>query len=77
MAGQPANDEMIAGFMDGYDLTCPEPSANRSHSYRHGFMAGRSDKDPNYRAPWSNFAQAVQMADEAMALDDDLMQVRR
>jgi hypothetical protein len=35
-----ANDEMVQGFLDGYDLTAPEPSANRSASYRHGFENG-------------------------------------
>ena len=41
---RPANDEMIRGFMDGHDLTSPEPSENRSAIYRHGFMCGRLDK---------------------------------
>jgi 3-oxoacyl-(acyl-carrier-protein) synthase len=36
-----ANDEMVQGFLDGYDLTAPEPSANRSASYRQALkMAG-------------------------------------
>jgi hypothetical protein len=39
-----AEQEMAEGFRDGYDLSCPEPSANRSHSYRHGFAVGRSDR---------------------------------
>jgi len=36
-------DEMLAGYLDGLDPTSPEPSANRSHSYRHGFANGRDD----------------------------------
>lgn len=44
MGQRPANDEMIEGFRDGYDLSIPEPGENRSHSYRHGFMCGRIDK---------------------------------
>jgi len=43
MTGRPANAEMIGGFLNGYDLTAPEPSANRSASYRHGFANGRDD----------------------------------
>jgi hypothetical protein len=39
-----ANAEMIEGFMDGYDLSNPEPSGNRSRSYRHGFRSGRAEK---------------------------------
>lgn len=37
----PANAEMIEGFKDGYDLDAPEPSSNRSASYRHGLANGR------------------------------------
>ncbi|MDE2100299.1 MAG: hypothetical protein KGL39_23815 [Patescibacteria group bacterium] len=39
-----ANADMIEGYMDGYDLTAPDPSANRSHSYRHSFWIGRQEK---------------------------------
>lgn len=65
---RPANTEMIQGFMDGYDLTAPEPSSNRSASYRHGFMCARIDKRvilENYSA-----GQLRKMADDAMAQDD-------
>lgn len=44
MGERPANAEMIEGFRDGYDLDAPEPSANRSASYRHGFANGRRDR---------------------------------
>ena len=65
---RPANDEMVRGFMDGYDLTAPEPSANRSASYRHGFMVGRIDKGV---IQWSGPAEALErMADAAMDEDD-------
>ena len=37
-------DEMAEGYRDGYDLDSPEPSANRTASYRHGFECGRSDR---------------------------------
>jgi hypothetical protein len=64
---RPANAEMVEGFRDGYDLSAPEPLANRSASYRHGFMAARIDKgivaSPGFEA-------MERMADDAMAADD-------
>lgn len=63
-----ANDEMIVGFRDGYDLTAPEPSANRSASYRHGFMCGRIDRR---QVVWNGTANELRaMADKAMGADD-------
>lgn len=62
----PANDEMVAGFLDGYDLDAPEPSANRSHSYRHGFANGRDDRGGKPRA---SAAELRRMADLAMERD--------
>lgn len=64
---RPANSEMVQGFMDGYDLTAPEPSANRSASYRHGFMCGRIDKG---QASSPGFEALERMADAAMNEDD-------
>lgn len=66
---RPANDEMIEGFRDGYDLTAPEPSSNRSNSYRHGFMVGRLDKTP---AAWGTYGadRLRKLADEAMEADE-------
>ena len=62
-----ANADIIEGFLDGYDLTAPEPSANRSASYRHGFMCGRIDKG---LVPWQGGADHLrQLADEAMDAD--------
>lgn len=67
---RPANAEMVEGFMDGYDLTAPEPSANRSASYRHGFMCGRIDKG---LVKWSGTpGELVEMANKAM--DEDAIQ---
>lgn len=34
---------MFEGYKDGLDPNSPPPSANRSHSYRHGFQNGRND----------------------------------
>jgi hypothetical protein len=65
---RPANDELVQGFRDGYDLTAPEPSANRSASYRHGFMCGRIDKG---QIVWTGTADGLRrLADEAMNEDD-------
>lgn len=43
-AQEPANPDMVEGYMDGYDLSAPEPSENRSESYRHSFYIGRAEK---------------------------------
>lgn len=65
---KPANEEMVEGYMDGYDLDAPAPSENRSHSYRHGFMVGRAEKTKGEpAAPWQKLAE---LADEAMAKDE-------
>lgn len=66
-----ANDEMVQGFRDGYDLDCPEPSDNRSHSYKHGFKAGRNDRLPWEERPFAGLsvAEIKLMADMAMAKD--------
>jgi hypothetical protein len=64
--GTPANQDMIDGYMDGWDLDNPEPSANRSRSYRHGFANARDDKRGQPRA---SFQEIGRQADEAMALD--------
>jgi hypothetical protein len=64
---RPANDEMVQGYLDGFDLNNPEPSENRSHSYRHGFANARDDRAGMPRAS----AQTLrEMADRAMDLDD-------
>lgn len=38
-----ANFEMVEGYRDGGDLDIPEPSANRTHSYRHSFAIRRAE----------------------------------
>lgn len=38
-----AEDEMVLGFLEGYDINEPEPGPNRSKAYRHGFANGRDD----------------------------------
>lgn len=39
--------EFIEGYIDGRDPDSPEPSANRSHAYRHSFAVGRSELAKN------------------------------
>ncbi len=65
---RPANDEMVAGYMDGFNLENPEPSANRSASYRHGFANGRADKTGVSRG--LPFKRLTELADQAMDEDD-------
>jgi hypothetical protein len=69
MKERPANNDMVEGFRDGYDRDAPEPSSNRSNSYRHGFMVGRLDKTP---ADWGKYnpGELSRMADEAMEADE-------
>lgn len=64
---RPANDEMVQGYMDGFDLSSPVPSLNRSASYRHGFANGRDDRA---RKPRDSAENMRRLADEAMAADD-------
>ena len=63
-----ANADLIEGYKDGRDLDAPEPSANRSRSYRHGFAVGRSELN-NQRL--GTFDEVMRMADEAMRLDQE------
>lgn len=69
MTERPANQDMIEGFKDGYDLDAPEPNANRSYSYRHGFMVGRIDKG---KLPVRNAGELRDAAEVAMAMDDPI-----
>ena len=41
------SDEFVEGYSDGRNPECPEPSANRSHSYRHSFAVGRAELKGN------------------------------
>lgn len=61
-----ANDDMVEGYIDGLDLSSPDPSDNRSHSYRHGFANGRDDRTGKPRA---KHAELVRLADLAMERD--------
>lgn len=63
-----ANDEMLEGYRDGRDLSAPEPTENRSYSYRHGFKVGRADR---MGKPAFDGAHAARRnADAAIAMDE-------
>jgi len=60
------NAEMIEGYRDGLDLDAPEPSTNRSASYRHGFANGRDDRRGK---PRDNYENLIDQAQQAMEQD--------
>ena len=66
MTGDEAMDDMVAGYRDGLDLTSPEPSGNRSNSYRHGWLNGRDDKN---NSPRAHPAVILLQADSAISAD--------
>lgn len=48
----PGDDvELVAGYQDGRSGE-PEPGANRSPAYHHGWWAGLSDRDYSKRPEW-------------------------
>lgn len=63
-----AEDEMGEGYKDGGDPNAPEPSDNRSASYRHGFANARDDIRHKPRAAASELRR---LAAEAIAADSD------
>lgn len=62
-------DDMVDGYRDGFDLNSPEPSDNRSHSYRHGFKNGRADRSGK---PWDTAQDLRVLADIAIAKDAEI-----
>lgn len=64
---QSAEEEMLEGFLDGFDLDSPEPSDNRSRSYRHGFANGRDDRR---RQPRASAQELRRLAEEAITADE-------
>lgn len=49
---QKANPDMVEGYMDGFsdtELELPDRLANRSRSYKHGWLNGRDDRTNNPR----------------------------
>jgi hypothetical protein len=70
-----AEQDMMSGFLDGYDMTAPEPSANRSHSYRHGFANGRDDraKKPRASAQWLRARAEACIAADVTGVESDIL----
>jgi hypothetical protein len=58
--------DFIEGYLDGLNADSPEPSANRSYEYRHGFANGRDDLN---HKPRDSAANLRQQAQEATARD--------
>lgn len=56
--------EFVEGYRDGYDLSCPEPNANRSERYKHSFAIGRAEKTGK-PTPHINADAAYSAADKA------------
>ena len=65
MTRSDTDTDMLAGYWDGLNGE-PEPGANRSHSYRHGWKNGRDDRD---KSPRSAASYIREEADKARELD--------
>lgn len=63
-----ANSEMVEGYRDGWNPDNPEPSSNRSHSYRYGFQVARFDKAG--LPAFGSAERASQLAEFAELLDE-------
>lgn len=63
------HQDMIDGYVDGLKPDNPEPSANRSRSYRHGFANGRDDLAHSPRLP----AQVPRLLADQAIRDDVLV----
>ncbi|MDN4987180.1 hypothetical protein QY049_28875 [Bradyrhizobium sp. WYCCWR 13022] len=63
------HQEMTEGYLDGLKPDNPEPSTNRSHSYRHGFANGRDDLAHSPRLP----AQVLRLLADQAIRDDVLI----
>jgi hypothetical protein len=57
---------MVEGYLDGLDPNSPEPSSNRTLSYRHGFANGRDDL---HKRPRDTAAALRALAEIAIAKD--------
>lgn len=56
------HEEMARGYLDGLDLANPEPSGNRSASYRHGFANARDDRRNQPRDTAANLRLQAEVA---------------
>lgn len=64
-----SDEEISEGYRDGRNPDSPEPSTNRSHSYRHGFANGRDDLNKRARAT-ADFLRAAAIA--AASADEEI-----
>lgn len=55
-----SEEEMMEGYRDGRQPDSPEPSANRSASYRHGFANGRDGLNHRPRASAETLRQEAE-----------------
>ena len=62
-----ANDDMMQGYLDGYERDAVRPGPNRSASYVHGWKNGRDDR---IGMPRSTAAELREKAVESMLTDD-------
>lgn len=62
------DDDMVAGYLDGFRMDNPAPGDNRSACYRHGFANGRDDLRGEPRAS----AQTLREMAEAARQGDTL-----
>ena len=62
MTENEAWQEMRAGYADGLDENSPQPSDNRSDSYKHGWMNGRDDLAGEPRANAQELREAAAVA---------------
>lgn len=62
-----ADRDRMDGYRDGRDRDAPEPSVNRSASYRHGFTVGRAELAGG--PAFGSVAEAIREADRAAAED--------
>lgn len=60
-----AEDDMTQGYMDGFDRDAPEPSDNRSRSYRHGFANARDDLRGKPRSTAQDLREIAQQCIDA------------
>jgi hypothetical protein len=68
---------MMDGYMDGLDISSPEPSGNRSQSYRHGFANGRYDRTGGKPERTFTVAQLRERAANCIAADIGAIQAKR
>jgi len=57
------HQDFIDGYMDGYDLSAPFPSENRSARYIHSFWVGRREKSGR-PIPYADIIKSLEKAEQ-------------